>query len=154
MRHLALFVQLLIAGFTLAGCGSKEPPAGTASGDSGGRWYTPAQVDAGRALYRAHCGGCHGEQAEGAARWNRPGPEGGYPPPPLNGRAHAWHHPLADLGRMIKYGIQGRPSDMPAWEGTLTDAEIFAVIAWFQSLWPEEIYAAWARMDRQSRAGR
>jgi mono/diheme cytochrome c family protein len=36
---------------------------------------------------------------------------------------------------------------MPAFGAKLADADIEAVIDWFQSLWPEEIYLAWAQMD-------
>ena len=32
---------------------------------------------------------------------------------------------------------------MPAWRGKLSDGEILAVIAWFQTHWPEEAYGAW-----------
>lgn len=40
---------------------------------------------------------------------------------------------------------------MPAWSGTLSGADIDAVIIYFQSLWPEEIYQAWLDIDRRAR---
>jgi len=41
----------------------------------------------------------------------------------------------------------------PAWGNTLSEADIEAVIAWFQSLWPDPIHAAWADTDRRARTG-
>jgi mono/diheme cytochrome c family protein len=40
---------------------------------------------------------------------------------------------------------------MPAWEGKLSDREIDDVIAWFQSLWDDQTYAAWHRLDQNAR---
>ncbi|MFM1892816.1 MAG: hypothetical protein RLZ44_1893 [Pseudomonadota bacterium] len=110
------------------------------------RWYRPEHAALGAGLYRQHCASCHGPAAEGAPGWQQPGPDGRYPPPPLNGSAHAWHHPLKALYHTITRG-QG---NMPAWGGRLSRAEVLAIIAWFQSLWPDEIYAAWQRMDAAS----
>ena len=39
---------------------------------------------------------------------------------------------------------------MPAFRGSLTDEEIIDVIAWFQSLWPEEIYTQWWRIQQRA----
>ena len=39
---------------------------------------------------------------------------------------------------------------MPGFAHALSDAQILDVIAWFQSQWPEELYAAWARRDAES----
>ena len=33
---------------------------------------------------------------------------------------------------------------MPSFDQKLSRAEIDAIIAWFQSLWPDEIYARWS----------
>ena len=40
---------------------------------------------------------------------------------------------------------------MPAWGEKLSDAEIKAIVAWFQSLWPEEIYSAWLKMESRTK---
>ena len=40
---------------------------------------------------------------------------------------------------------------MPAWKDKLSDEDIDAVIAWMQSVWPEEIYRAWLALDAKSR---
>jgi mono/diheme cytochrome c family protein len=109
------------------------------------RWFAPQHAAAGRPLYLQHCASCHGMQGEGAAQWRRRQADGSFPPPPLNGTGHAWHHPLKALHATIANG-QGK---MPGWGDRLATAEILAIIAWFQSQWPDEIYAAWDRMNRE-----
>ncbi|RRJ82646.1 c-type cytochrome [Aestuariirhabdus litorea] len=107
-----------------------------------GRWYSQQQVDEGAVLYARHCASCHGVRAEATPAWTRPDAQGFYPPPPLNGSAHAWHHPLPILKEMILNGTNGR---MPAWRQTLDEEQVESIIAWFQSLWPDEGYQAWQR---------
>ncbi len=118
-----------------------------ASVAAGERWFKPQHAQAGRLLYLEHCASCHGPDAQGAPQWRHPNPDGSYPAPPLNGTGHAWHHPLKALYATISKG-QG---NMPGWETTLNNGEMLAIIAWFQSQWSDEIYEAWARMDRAAR---
>jgi mono/diheme cytochrome c family protein len=40
---------------------------------------------------------------------------------------------------------------MPSWKDKLTDAQIEQIIAWIQSRWPDEIYAAWLETERKAR---
>ena len=94
---------------------------------------------------------CHGSHAQGALRWQRPGPDGKYPAPPLDVSDHAWHHPLAALKDTIRNGTQRLVGRMPPCRDKLTEADIETVIAYFQSLWPAEIYQAWADTDRRAR---
>ncbi|WP_028300483.1 c-type cytochrome [Oceanospirillum beijerinckii] len=110
------------------------------------RWYSAAMVEQGKVIFQQNCAQCHGGFAQGNPDWRQPKADGRYLPPPLNGSGHAWHHPLDQLRQVIKYG-QGPdiPSDMPAWDDKLSDQEIDATIAWFQSRWPEPIYQAWNR---------
>ncbi|MBY4677572.1 c-type cytochrome [Marinobacterium arenosum] len=117
-----------------------------------GRWYTVEQRDAGLALFRRHCAQCHGENAEGTADWKTPDADGSYPPPPLNGSAHAWHHPLAMLHKVIAEGGAPYGGRMLAWQGELTEAEMLKVIAGFQSFWPDAIYQRWLEIEKRSRA--
>lgn len=49
------------------------------------------------------------------------------------------------------YLVEG---NMPAWRGKLSDEDALLVIAWFQSLWPEEFYSTWAEIDQRSRSER
>jgi mono/diheme cytochrome c family protein len=145
----------------LAACSADQPAttaqqqaekAATAKSTSAAqRWYQTQQVSAGAKLFQANCAVCHGKQAQGAANWREPGPDEKYPAPPLNGTGHGWHHPLAILFQVIKYGSPGGQGNMPAWGERLTDDEIIATMAWFQSQWSPEIYQNWAQRDAASR---
>jgi mono/diheme cytochrome c family protein len=106
-----------------------------------------AQIENGRKLFVANCSECHGNRAEGAPNWNRPDANGRNSAPPLNGSGHAWHHPTRALVNTIKYGTVRMGGHMPAWKNKLSDQDIKDVIAWFQSQWPDEVYAAWQRVD-------
>lgn len=106
-----------------------------------------ARIANGRRLFDLHCAVCHGVQAEGAPNWRFRDESGHFPPPPLNGTAHAWHHPWEELHEIIRDG----QNNMPAWGGVLSSEEIDDTIAWFQSLWPDEVYAAWHRIEQRGR---
>jgi mono/diheme cytochrome c family protein len=56
------------------------------------------------------------------------------------------------LFQVVKNGSPGGQGNMPAWGEKLNDEEIVAVIAWFQSKWPEQIYDVWQRRELASRA--
>jgi len=110
----------------------------------GDRWYTHTQTTQGKTLYTQHCSKCHGKNAEATPDWRKPDTEGNYPPPPLNGTAHAWHHPLPLLRLTIRNGGARFGGKMPPFDDKLSTSEIDSIIAWFQSLWPDEIYKRWA----------
>ncbi len=109
------------------------------------RWYTQSQVDSGRVLFEKNCAACHGKNAQGTFKWRQPLADGSYPPPPLNGTAHTWHHSLKMLKRTIDYGGIPLGGKMPAFKGKLSESEKEAVIAFFQSFWSKEIYDAWVK---------
>jgi mono/diheme cytochrome c family protein len=140
---------LLLVVLLLAACDKDgDTPATTAPA----RVTDAGQLARGAEAYRAHCAVCHGERAQGAPNWQKPGPDGKYPPPPLDGSAHAWHHPMAALKQTIRDGTTRLGGSMPAWRDKLSEADIEAVIVWFQSLWQEEIYRAWQDIDRRAGA--
>jgi mono/diheme cytochrome c family protein len=122
----------------MAGCeqGSSEPKVA-------GRWYAQSQVDLGKKVYADNCISCHREDAQGTFNWKTPDPDGKYPPPPLNGTAHAWHHPFGVLKRVIDDGGVPLGGKMPGFKEKLNDEEKLAVISYFQSFWSDEIYNAW-----------
>ena len=122
----------------VAGCeqGNGEPRVN-------GRWYTQSQVDMGKKVYAENCIACHNENARGTFSWRNPLPDGSYPPPPLNGTAHAWHHPLGVLKKVIEQGGIPMGGKMPGFGSRLNDKEELAVISYFQSFWPDDIYKAW-----------
>jgi thiol:disulfide interchange protein DsbC len=115
---------------------------GTASATE--RWFSDAQVVQGEKLFRQYCASCHGQNAEATPDWKKTDANGNYPPPPLNGSAHAWHHDLDLLRRTIREGGAKLGGQMPAFEGVLDAAQIDSVIAFFQSKWPDEIYQRWS----------
>ncbi len=108
------------------------------------RWYSERQVSEGEQLFLQNCASCHGRNAESTPNWKQTDANGNYPPPPLNGTAHAWHHDLDLLRRTIREGGVKIGGQMPGFEGRLSAAEIDSVIAFFQSRWPDEIYQRWS----------
>lgn len=113
--------------------------------------HDTARLRRGQRVFQQNCAVCHGRLAEGHPDWRKLGMDGKYPPPPLNGTGHDWHHPKAALVQIIKNGSPGGKGNMPAWQGKLSDREIEDVIAWFQSSWPPEVRTVWARIDRESK---
>lgn len=109
------------------------------------------QVERGRQVYVRHCQTCHGIAGKGQpGDWRQRKPNGLYPPPPLDDTAHAWHHPTEVLRQAIKSGSPPDMGDMPAWEGTLSEAEIEDVIVYIKSLWSKEIYQHWLEIERNT----
>ena len=107
-------------------------------------------LDTGEKLFQTNCAVCHGVKAQGNGKdWNKPDSDGKFPPPALNGTAHAWHHPVGALMQTIRNGTIPIGGTMPAWKNTLSDEEIFSIIVWFSSLWPDEIYNEWMRRNKQ-----
>lgn len=112
-----------------------------------GRWYSQEQLAAGSEIFRRNCASCHGELAQGLAEdWRVRLDDGSFPPPPLDGSAHAWHHPMSVLLQVISEGGVALGGKMPGFSGVLDEDEMQAAIAWFQSFWSDEIYAQWQQM--------
>ena len=115
------------------------------------RWYFSEQADRGLVIFTSNCVVCHGKNAEATADWKTPDANGAYPPPPLNGSAHAWHHPLSVLGRTIYLGGDPVGGQMPAFKDVLSETEIIDVIAHFQTYWSDAIYERWLTIENSSR---
>ncbi len=109
-------------------------------------------MDSGEPLYQTYCAACHGADGSATPDWRTPDAAGNYPPPPLNGTAHTWHHPLAVLEDTIASGGVRFGGVMPGFSAVLTRDERLAIIAWLQSLWPDAIYERWEEIDRRSRS--
>lgn len=119
----------------------------------------PAQVARGEDIYRMHCAACHGATLEGEADWREARADGRMPAPPHDGSGHTWHHPDEVLFGITKYGLvpgkyapPGYRSDMPAFAGTLDDADIRAVLAYIKSTWGPRERAFQARIEEQARS--
>ncbi|MBP2316193.1 c-type cytochrome [Azospirillum soli] len=115
-----------------------------------------AQVAQGQAVYAEHCASCHGARLEGQPEWQSRKPDGRLPAPPHDASGHTWHHPDEDLFKITKQGVTafappGYASDMPAFGGVLSDADIWAVLAYIKSTWPEDTRRRHAAMSERAR---
>jgi mono/diheme cytochrome c family protein len=145
--HFAMFFRLSMVALSLAACAERAPEEQPVPD----RWYTATQVAAGAALYGQHCAVCHGADGSATAAWRTPDTNGHYPPPPLNGTAHAWHHPLSVLEATIADGGQPFGGVMPGFAALLPRDERLAIVAWIMSLWPDDIYMRWREIDVRNR---
>jgi mono/diheme cytochrome c family protein len=119
---------------------------------------TALQLARGRTPYEQHCAVCHGLKLEGQPNWRERLPNGRLPAPPHDDTGHTWHHSHDMLFGIVKYGlVPGKyappnyESDMPAFGGVLSDAEIDAVLAYISSHWSAKIQAFRADLARQDR---
>lgn len=100
-------------------------------------------VARGRQVYAAQCASCHGATLAGEPDWRTRNADGTLPAPPHDETGHTWHHPDQQLFDITKYGVErfappGYKSNMPGFENILSDREIWAVLAYIKSRWPEE----------------
>ena len=112
----------------------------------------PAQLALGQKVYMQECASCHGLKLEGQPGWRQKLKNGRMPAPPHDDSGHTWHHPdevlfgITKQGLVPPYAPPGYASDMPAFAGKLTDAEIRAVLAYIASHWSAEVRRARAEM--------
>jgi len=147
-------LSLIVVGgsLALAGCSESADTHSAAGGpvNSATRWYTQQQVSNGGVTFQKYCASCHQTDASGTGNWRQKDAEGKYPPPPLNGTAHTWHHHMDGLRRTIRMGGVPLGGSMPGFGDKLTNQEIDEVLAWVQSHWSDRIYAAWLERDKQA----
>lgn len=142
-----LNVLVLIAGiFLFWGCSEKTTTQKEPVIE--GRWFTQKQFELGKQVFTTHCASCHGNRAQGIVEgWRQRNPDGSFPAPPLDGSAHAWHHPLSVLVQQINEGGVQLGGTMPAFKDTLTDEEALGAVAYFQSFWDDRTYDRWVQMN-------
>jgi mono/diheme cytochrome c family protein len=90
-----------------------------------------AQVAAGRTRYATRCASCHGTNLEGGSAVA------------LGASGTTWQRDDAWVFTTIKAGGQatapaGAASAMPAFGGSLSDDEIWAIVAYIKSNWPQK----------------
>lgn len=99
----------------------------------------------GAALYQQNCASCHGGNLEGQPNWKQRKPDGKLPAPPHDASGHTWHHSDQQNLDITKLGIEalvsGYKSDMIGFGDKLSDDEIWAILDYIKSTWPEEIRA-------------
>lgn len=115
--------------------------------DAAGRWYTADQVAQGGRIYAEQCAFCHGDRGQGEPGWEQRDGMGFYPPPPLDASGHADEHTLEDHLNTLRIGGGPLGGTMPSFADVLDEDGMRAVIAWFQDLWPDEVYASWQAID-------
>lgn len=159
IRTVTLLLPLVLVG--ISGCDNpqatiastdKQPIAPRAT-SSIERWYSQEQVMRGNVLFQENCASCHKPDASGTPNWSELDAQGKLPPPPLNGTAHAWHHPLPILRRTIKMGGVPLGGSMPGFADKLNEKQIDDVLAWVQSHWSDEIYGVWDERNKQANNG-
>jgi len=113
-----------------------------------GRWYTNAQLLRGKKVFSENCAVCHGDKGQGlTANWQKSDADGKFPPPPLNGSAHTWHHSKDLLMRTVNEGGIALGGSMPPFKDKLSEKEKEAVLAYVMSLWPKQIYETWQKRN-------
>jgi len=147
-KILGLVVSVAVLA-AIGGCDQKPKVSSSSTGLMPERTYDAQQIVMGKEVFISNCAVCHGNNAEGAKNWHQRNPDGTFPPPPLNGTGHAWHHSTEVLYDVIANGSQPGQGNMPAWKDKLSQEQIEAVVAWFQSLWPDQVYAAWYEMQQR-----
>ena len=114
-----------------------------------------AQVGSGKIVYGAHCAVCHGANLQGQPDWKARNSSGRMPAPPHDDSGHTWHHSDDVLFGITKggvappYGPPGYQSDMPAFGGTLTDEQIWDVLAYIKSRWSKRVREAQLQINKQ-----
>ena len=114
------------------------------------------QVAAGKAIYDQYCARCHGGNLEGQPNWKTRQANGRLPAPPHDATGHTWHHSDAALfgitrNGMTPYAGANYQSDMPAFAATLSNEQIWQVLAYIKSRWPRRIQDAQSAINRESR---
>lgn len=114
------------------------------------------QVAAGQVIYAAQCASCHGDRLQGQPNWKERRVDGKLPAPPHDPTGHTWHHPDQQLFDIIQRGVAAivpdYQSDMIGFGDKLSDADIWAVLAYIKSTWPPDIQAKQAEITRRAAA--
>lgn len=124
--------MLLLLLLALVACGEQRP-AYPARQPSAGALTDPAQIAAGKSLFREKCASCHGHAEEGrsprADFFQPPAPD--FTEPRYRSADPAFLYWRIETGKTVEPYLS-RGSVMPAWQG-LPDREIWQLVAYLQS---------------------
>ena len=164
MRHYILLLAVFVLGVTACTTTSGDisvnsGAAQSAAGDVSAvplPTLSPSMISLGERVYAANCAGCHGVNLEGEPDWKTQNEDKSFRVPPHDESGHTWHHDdfmLLDsirLGGARFEGVDiGGTSDMPAFEATLTEEEMEAVLVFIKNSWPDDIRALqWQQTQR------
>jgi mono/diheme cytochrome c family protein len=113
------------------------------------------QVASGKAVYDQSCAACHGVNLEGQPEWRSRFPNGRMPAPPHDDSGHTWHHAddvlfgITKFGLTPPYGPAAYQSDMPAFGTTLSDQQIWDVLAYIKSRWSPRVRETQSKIQRK-----
>jgi mono/diheme cytochrome c family protein len=115
-----------------------------------------ALVARGGEVYAEHCAACHGKDLKGQPNWRQRRPDGRLTAPPHDQTGHTWHHTDELLFQITKHGSisVGGPdykTDMAAFGEALSDAEIWAALAYIKSRWPVSVRRRHAEIDKRGK---
>jgi len=100
-------------------------------------------VARGQKIYAANCASCHGDRLQGQPNWKQQTAEGVLPAPPHDATGHTWHHPDQQLFKITKLGVAALvptyKTNMAGFGDSLSDQDIWDVIAYLKSTWPPDI---------------
>lgn len=142
----------VIMALALAACSDTPAPGEDPRTDTRN---TPV-VKRGAAVYAQHCAACHGANLQGQPDWRKRAANGRLPAPPHDVTGHTWHHPDQVLFGIVKNGLvppyapKNYGSDMPAFGSKLPDDDIWAVLAYIKSKWPQDVLPVRAEMLRNA----
>ena len=131
--------------FVIAAIGSAASAPLTAIA---GHEFDGRDIVQGKALYMEFCAACHGENLEGQPNWQLPNDDGILPAPPHDQSGHTWHHgngllftytALGGKAALAKRGFPDFKSGMPGFGEILSDDDIWTILAYIRSTWPQRI---------------
>ncbi|MDP2520614.1 cytochrome c [Shimia thalassica] len=146
MSRNQLLISAAVAALSILGAavflGSKDAEAGPP------KQPERSDIEAGAVLYTENCASCHGAKLEGEPDWRSPKDDGTLPAPPHDRTGHTWHHGDALLFNYTKLGGQAAlaasgvtnfNSGMPGFAEQLSDQEIWDILAFIKSTWPDRM---------------
>ncbi|KAJ54019.1 cytochrome C [Actibacterium mucosum KCTC 23349] len=102
----------------------------------------------GQTLYSEQCASCHGASLEGQPDWRTPDENGVLPAPPHDETGHTWHHDnqllfeytrLGGEEALAARGVTGFASGMPGFGDAFADDDIWDILAYIRSTWPDRV---------------